>query len=164
MITVGRVERDALDVELSKASAGLCLYRGDRSAAACSPTKIAEYLAAGLPVVASSGMGDMDRILRGCGGMNPGPADRQPVGVLVNERDPNDLERAALELRGLMDDAKLRARCRALAAESFDLETIGWAGYRRIYGRLIGSISPSAEHGEIVSPLTRACPQLEPVP
>ena len=62
-ITVGRVERHELDLELTKARAGLCLSRGDRSAAAVSPTKIAEYLAAGLPVVASAGIGDTDEIL-----------------------------------------------------------------------------------------------------
>lgn len=142
-ITIDRVDRGELLAELSRASAGLCLYRGDRSAPACSPTKIAEYLAAGLPVVASSGMGDVDRVLRGHGGVGPSAGDGGPVGVLVDERDPRDLERAAAELGQLLHDPDIRSRCRAAAAGGFDLERVGWARYRRIYDRLIGPLSGS---------------------
>jgi len=138
LITVGRVERNALLAELGRADAGLCLYRGDRSAPACSPTKIAEYLIAGLPVVASSGMGDVDRILRGQETGEPSALNSKPVGVLIDERDPRDLERAADELRWLLDDPNIRSRCRAAAERCFDLEAIGWTRYQRIYARLIG--------------------------
>jgi glycosyltransferase involved in cell wall biosynthesis len=138
LITIGQVQRDALIAELSRASAGICLYRGDRSAPACSPTKIAEYLAAGLPVVASSGMGDIDRILCDHGRLAPSSGGRQPVGVLVDERDAADLERAATELKRLLADPAIGSRCRAAAQRGFDLEAIGWARYRRMYGRLIG--------------------------
>jgi glycosyltransferase involved in cell wall biosynthesis len=137
-ISVGRVERDELDLELTKARAGLCLYRGDRSAAAVSPTKIAEYLAAGLPVVASAGMGDIDQILvnRTCPVASAETC--QPVGVLVDERDPLDIERAALELARLMDDPYVRVRCQSAAEAHFDLATIGWDRYQRLYLSVVG--------------------------
>ena len=141
VIKIGRVDRDALAVELARWVPDYVRV-GDRSAAACSPTKIAEYLAAGLPVVASSGMGDIDCVLRNYEGRNPSATDRQPVGVLVDERDPQDLERAALELTHLMDDVEIRVRCRAVADRAFNLETAGWARYRRAYASVIGHPRP----------------------
>ena len=126
----------------------MCLYRGDRSAPACSPTKIAEYLIAGLPVVASTGMGDVDRILLGQLTGEPTARDCEPVGVLIDERDPRDLERAADELMRLLEDPATRTRCRAVAERCFDLEKIGWKRYQRIYGRLIG-VSQSGSAGSL---------------
>lgn len=139
LIRFGRVARDELAAELSQANVGMCLYRGDRSAPACSPTKIAEYLAAGLPVVASAGMGDVDGVLQGLGVPDDPTIDDRPVGILVDERDPLDLERAAIELKRLLDIPNIRSRCRDAAARGFDLEAVGWVRYRRIYDRLIGS-------------------------
>lgn len=131
LIRIDQVGHDRLFAELGRARAGVCLHRGERSAFACSPTKIAEYLATGLAVVASSDLGDVARVLRGAD-------DGEPVGVLVDDRDPRDLERAAAELRRLLDDPGLAARCRVTAVREFDLESIGWPRYRRIYGRLLG--------------------------
>ncbi len=144
-ITVGRVERHGLHLELTKARAGLCLSRGDRSAAAVSPTKIAEYLAAGLPVVASAGIGDTDEILVNRTGPVTAAGTCQPVGVLVDEQDPRDIERAARELARLMDDPQVRVHCQSVAEAHFDLATIGWGRYQRLYQSVVGQ--PCLERG-----------------
>ncbi len=135
-ISIGRVSPDGLGHELSMADAGLCFYRRRLSGPACSPTKIAEYLAAGLPVVASAGIGDTDSVLRrGRPGGSDG-ADEGIVGVLLTETSRDGYEAAARELRALLEDPSLRQRCRAVALKSFDLETVGWPRYRQIYERL----------------------------
>jgi glycosyltransferase involved in cell wall biosynthesis len=144
-MTIGRVERDLLLAELSKASAGLSLYRGGRSSAACSPTKLPEYLAAGLPVVASASLGDIEHIL----GTNDEPAgspdNHRQVGVVVDEDNPKDLQRAALELTCLMAEPEIGARCRAVAKRDFDLQSVGWTRYRRLYLSVVGQ--PCLERG-----------------
>ena len=141
VITIGRVDAREIPAALRQADAAICFYRRDRSAPACSPTKIPEYLAAGLPVVASAGVGDVDDVLVPSVAF-PGPAAQSgPVGVLVDERDVRNLERAAHRLAELLADPRIRDRCRAAAVASFDLEHTGWLRYRRIYGRLVDSTS-----------------------
>ena len=165
-ITIRRCEHDLLNLELTQADAGLCLYRGDRSAAAVSPTKIAEYLAAGLPVLASSGMGDVDEILLGHAGLPATAGLPQGVGVLVDERDPRQLERGASELVRLIDDPHIRTRCRDAAESTFDLVTIGWRRYQRLYSRIAGHPSPERGWLQFVfRPLKRSrrFPSVNPV-
>jgi glycosyltransferase involved in cell wall biosynthesis len=166
VITIGRVSPDDLLVALGRCSAGLCLYRRKRSAPACSPTKVPEYLAAGLPIVASRGVGDLDSII-GDSDQEPGESSTShspPIGVLVDEWGPGDFERAADELKPLLDDPHIRARCRSRARRYFDLEAIGWTRYRRIYGRVIGHPVPEKSMADAkCRPLGRS-PGIDPVP
>ncbi|MDQ3571809.1 MAG: glycosyltransferase [Actinomycetota bacterium] len=88
---------------------------------ASSPTKIGEYLGAGLPVVSGPGIGDMDAIL-GAG-----------VGAVVSSFDAGAYERAADDVRELVSDPATRARCRAVARETFSLDEVGVPRYDRLY-------------------------------
>lgn len=94
---------------------------------ASSPTKIAEYLISGLPVVSNAGIGDLDELIEG-----------ERVGVLVHDFSTDDYRRALKTLRELEKDPALADRCRASAKTSFDLETVGGARYRRLYQHLNG--------------------------
>ena len=96
-----------------------------------SPTKIAEYLASGLPVVSTAGIGDVDEVLDG---------DR--VGVLVREFNASAYAGALDEVERLRREPGVADRCRASAAERFDLETVGGPRYRRLYQRMIGEQLP----------------------
>jgi glycosyltransferase involved in cell wall biosynthesis len=105
------------------------------SAAGVFPTKIGEYLAAGLPVVANKGIGDVEEILRGRGSETDGP-----VGVLVEEFTEEAYRRAVRDLLVLLEDPSIRERCRRVAEEQLDLERIGWPRYRGLYERLAQKI------------------------
>jgi len=48
---------------LSVADMSVVFIRGDLSKAGCSPTKLAELFACGVPVIANTGVGDLDRII-----------------------------------------------------------------------------------------------------
>ena len=98
---------------------------------ASSPTKVGEYLAAGLPVAALSGIGDTDTILREAW---PGAG---PVGILIHGTDPENYREAARQLRILMEDPETPARCRRVAEAHFNLETVGWTRYRELYRSLL---------------------------
>lgn len=91
-----------------------------------SPTKIAEYLAAGLPVICNAGIGDLDELIE---------TDR--VGVLLRDFNEQSYMRALDELRDLERDVALPARCRSSAIARFDLVRIGGARYRRLYERML---------------------------
>jgi len=101
-----------------------------------SPTKFAEYLAAGLPVIASAGIGDLDTVI-----------PETQVGVVLQDTSECGGHAAALgtstqgggmaaALRGmeqLRGDAGLAARCREVARTRYDLHMVGGARYRRLY-------------------------------
>src|ERR1044072_8986495 len=90
-----------------------------------SPTKIAEYLAAGLPVVCNAGIGDVDEVIEG---------DR--VGVVLREFDDESFARALEEVEALRAEGDLSGRARASAEQRFDIERVGGAKNRRGYARL----------------------------
>jgi glycosyltransferase involved in cell wall biosynthesis len=89
-----------------------------------SPTKIAEYLACGVPIVANRGVGDIDDLI----GDNS-------IGVLVDDFSNESYRRAIQSIDGL---GKVGETCRTFAMKEFDLEMIGGKKYRRIYSRLLG--------------------------
>jgi glycosyltransferase involved in cell wall biosynthesis len=89
-----------------------------------SPTKIAEYLACGVPIVANRGVGDIDELI---GDNN--------IGVLVDDFSNESYRQAIQSIDGL---GKVGETCRTFAMKEFDLEMIGGKKYRRIYSRLLG--------------------------
>lgn len=131
-VRIGHCPSESIVGTISDTQAGLCLYDRKLSAAACSPTKVGEYLAAGIPVVCSAGVGDMDELV------DPPPQSaRAPVGVLVRERSPGAYCQAVCRLIALIGDPTTSARCRAAAQEHFHLERVGWARYASIYRELM---------------------------
>jgi glycosyltransferase involved in cell wall biosynthesis len=93
---------------------------------ASSPTKLAEYLAAGLPVVSNSGIGDVDELLK-----------EERVGVCFDEFE-NESYRIAFEaVIKMRSEADLTERCQNAAAKHFDLEKVASIRYRRVYKDLL---------------------------
>jgi glycosyltransferase involved in cell wall biosynthesis len=132
-VNVGFVPPDALLAELSKASLALSFVKPCLSKLSSSPTKVGEYLAAGLPVVSTAGIGDLDVLLTGddgeCGA---------PVGVVLSDCTREAYRAALTNVLQLLDDPVTPDRCRAAAAKHFDLETVGWPRYRGVYQRILG--------------------------
>ena len=89
------------------------------------PTRLAEVLGCGLPVVANDGVGDVAGIVR-----------KNKVGVIVDGSDPAQMRAALEELKVLIQDPDLPGRCRATAEAVFSLET-GTEAYRGIYTSIL---------------------------
>lgn len=109
---------------LSIASVGMTFAKPMPSNTARFPTKIGEYLASGLPVVVSAGVGDCDRLIE---------ADQ--VGVIIREHTPEAYRRAVKALRELLEDPALSDRCRQVALTHLSLSQ-GVMRYRALYRRL----------------------------
>ena len=56
-------DRDEIPALIALADLSVIFMRADVSKAGCSPTKLAELFACGVPVIANSGVGDLDEIL-----------------------------------------------------------------------------------------------------
>jgi glycosyltransferase involved in cell wall biosynthesis len=112
---------------LIAADAGLSFVRPTISKRSSSPTKVAEYLAAGLPVVSGRGIGDLDAALGG-----------GDCAVLVSDFGSEALAQAAERVVSLVGRAGTAAKCRALARQRFSLDAVGGPAYLAVYRSLIG--------------------------
>ena len=79
---------------------------------AASPVKVSEYLASGLLVVSSAGVGDLDLLLT-----------ERRVGVVIRDFSKASVKAAAGELVRLLHEGRAaEGRCRQLAEEQYALE------------------------------------------
>jgi glycosyltransferase involved in cell wall biosynthesis len=112
---------------LRAADVGLALIRPSFARRSMSPTKFAEYLAAGLPVIATAAIGDLDaHITEG------------RVGTLLRRHDRTAYVDALRAVEELRRDESLAERCRALVRERYSLEGVGGERYRRLYAGVRG--------------------------
>jgi glycosyltransferase involved in cell wall biosynthesis len=122
-----RVTPDQVPTVLAGADAGLSFILPSPSKRASSPTKVAEYLAAGLPVVSNAGIGDCDALI-----------SSNQVGVIAELSVEGHLE-GARALTRLLADPTLRERCRRIAEEHLSLQRVGGPRYASVYERLLGA-------------------------
>lgn len=128
-VTPGEVPRF-----LKAADIALSFIKPCYSKQSSSPTKIAEYLASGLPIVCNTGVGDLDKLIK---------VNR--VGVLVHEFTPDAYLKALDEIDAMRGEEKLSERLRSVARREFDLIQVGRTRYRRLYERLVNRIQASPE-------------------
>jgi glycosyltransferase involved in cell wall biosynthesis len=107
--------------------AGLFFLAPGVNARVCSPTKIGEYWAAGLPVVTTPTVGDVDALVR-----------RERVGVIVEADTDESCRAAAGELRALLGEPDLARRCRRAAEDAYSLDR-GVETQLRLYRWLTGT-------------------------
>ena len=105
------VPHSGMPAELTVQDAGLFFLAQGLSEHGCSPTKVGEYWASGLPVVTTPNVSDTDVIIR-----------RHGVGVIVREHSDTEYRRAARELAELLDDPELPQRCRRAAEMYYNLD------------------------------------------
>ncbi len=89
---------------------------------ASSPTKIAEYLASGLPIICNSGVGDLDELI-----------ETEKVGTIVKEFSRPAYLKALQAIHDLQNQKDLTNHCKAVAHCRFDLLKTGRERYQRLY-------------------------------
>jgi len=123
---VTSVEPSGVGDYLSASDFAVAFYSATFSRLATSPTKNAEYLAMGLPILTNSGIGDTERELTD---------DR--TGVVVRDFNEESIDGAVAGIVRLLSEGdEMRRRCRASAEQRYSLEKLGGPSYRRIYDRL----------------------------
>ena len=129
-VSIGRLPHDQVLSRTAQADAAIAFYKPGFSTIGCSPTKVGEYLAAGLPVLATAGIGDLDGVLQGRSGMGA-------VGCTISSFDDETYSAMFGKLRDLLAESGIRERCRASARQHFDLHTVGWPRYQSLYGEIL---------------------------
>jgi glycosyltransferase involved in cell wall biosynthesis len=87
-------------------------------------TKLGEFLATGVPVIINDGVGDSGVIVRKAG-----------VGVVLSDVTDASFSASRGDVETLLHDPDVARRCRAAAAEYFDLEQ-GVTKYAAVYAAL----------------------------
>ena len=123
--TVRTLPAELVPTALRTGDVGLSLCVGSASKVASAPTRFAEYLAAGMPVVVNPGIGDTVAIV-----------ERERVGVVLEGEGEAAIREAADRLRELLADPELPARCRRVARDLFDVEA-GSRAYSELYRSLL---------------------------
>lgn len=122
---VGAADPKEVPGYLSRARIGISFRKPTISQIAASPTKISEYLAAGLPVVSNAGTGDIDELF-----------ETERVGVTLNSFDRDSYQRAVERILELAAAENIRARCRDTSVRNFDLVNVGGTRYYQVYKKL----------------------------
>jgi glycosyltransferase involved in cell wall biosynthesis len=130
--SVRSVASEEVPSYLAASDAGIAFIKPSFSKLASSPTKNAEYLACGLPIVINAGVGDSDAL-----------ATEFNVGVLVNEFNAAEYEKAAAAMEKMGDNPDGRTITRAVAEKLFDLRIVGAARYAMLYERVLSRNSAS---------------------
>jgi glycosyltransferase involved in cell wall biosynthesis len=109
-VTVHTASPEDVPGWLSQCRATFFFIRATPSKMASCPTKLAEALAMGLPVLTGPGVGDVDEILRG-----------ENVGVVLVDFSKESFSRGFKALTDLLADPQIRDRCRSVAQRRLSL-------------------------------------------
>jgi len=124
---IQKVSPKEIPAFLSASDIALSFIKPSFSKLASSPTKNAEYLACGLPLIANSKVGDTTEFIL-----------EDETGVVIEEFTAENYQKALTELDKLMQNkGDLAEKCRMSARKRFDLINVGGAGYRRLYQKIL---------------------------
>ncbi len=123
---IKKVKPSEIPLYLSAADASLSFIKPTYSKLSSSPTKNAEYLACGLPIIVNNRVNDTaDQI------------ETDKVGFVIDEFTDENYLTALEHIENLIKSDDLSDRCRQSAKSRFDLETVGGMNYRRLYNKLL---------------------------
>jgi glycosyltransferase involved in cell wall biosynthesis len=124
--SVRTVSPEDVPAALSAADLGVAFIQPCYSKMSSSPTKIAEYLAAGLPFITNRGIGDLDALV-----------EKERVGVLVEDFSEEQYSQAVRKILRMLDtDPNTREQCRKVAEAKFSMTDVGQPAYVRVYREL----------------------------
>lgn len=116
-------DRDEIPALIKLANLSVIFIRADLTKAGCSPTKLAELFACGVPVIANSGVGDLDKIL----------SLERNGSITVHDMHPKSLNTALIKVleANISDAPDIRSN-----SSEFSLKA-GIESYAKIYGALL---------------------------
>jgi glycosyltransferase involved in cell wall biosynthesis len=123
---VGTVPASEVENYLYASDIGLSFVKASYATKSRSPTKIPEYLAAGLPVIANAGVGDVDEQITDWG-----------LGVVVENFEREEFAQAISRVRQMANGPEITAGLIDVAFERFDLKAVGGPRYVDLYERIL---------------------------
>lgn len=116
---------EGLPLRLGQFQFGFYFIRPCYSKTSSCPTKLAEFLAMGMPVITNRGIGDCDQWI-----------EKEGLGVLVDDFTPSAYLKAFKDMEALLKDPGVMERCVRFVKKNLSLET-AVTRYEEIYQRLL---------------------------
>lgn len=113
---------------LSAADFGVSFIKRCFSKTASSPTKNAEYLACGLPIIINAGIGDSDELV-----------NLWNAGILIDDFNDEAFRNAWIAIEKMANDPDVKSKARSIATDVFDLEAVGAERYARLYEAVLNA-------------------------
>jgi len=107
---------------LSAADFAVAFIKPCYSKISSSPTKVGEYLAAGLPFVTNRGIGDLEELLT-----------NNPAGALVDSFEDSQYAVAFQTVLSMLKDPAVHERCCKIAEKNFSMKQLGRPRYVEVY-------------------------------
>jgi glycosyltransferase involved in cell wall biosynthesis len=124
---ITKVAPEKIPYYISGADIALSFIKPCFSKQSSSPTKNAEYLACGLPVIVNSGVGDTAEMTLEDG-----------TGIVIDEFNPKVYKDTLNQVEEMLKDREtLSKTCKVSSEKRFDLKKVGGVRYRRIYRNLL---------------------------
>ncbi len=120
---IKKVSPVEIPLYLSASDIAISFIKACYSKLSSSPTKIAEYLASGIPIITNRGVGDVAEMI-----------EKNQVGAVIEDFTPHSYLKALKKVAEMKD---LNKKCRQTAEREFDLEKVGGAKYRLLYSKLL---------------------------
>lgn len=123
---IQKVKPSEIPLYLSAADLAISFIKPSYSKIASSPTKNAEYLACGLPLIANSKVGDTAEMII-----------EDKTGVVIDDFSDETFDKALEQIFTMLENREeLAQRCKASAKKRFDLREVGGKRYLNIYRKL----------------------------
>ena len=114
-----------MPMKLSNHNGSVFFFTSNISKLGSAPTRMAEILGTGIPVLTNSGVGDVDKIVL-----------ENKIGELLNSENKIDIKTACDNFMQLVIKKDIAKHCRLAAEELFSLD-VGVKNYRSIYNKII---------------------------
>lgn len=125
LIIVKEVDFNDVPKEIILMDAGVFFYKSSFSELARSPTKMAEFLACGVPCLSNSGIGDVTDII-----------NKEGVGVVIDDFTPSVVAESVKRLVITAYDPNIKLRCLEVANKYYSL-VHGVSSYNKLYQSLL---------------------------
>lgn len=124
-IQFDRASANEVADKISDMSFGSLFFTAGVSKLGSAPTRMAEFLSCGIPVIGNRGVGDMADLI-----------EKYNVGVVIEDGSDSSLTTGISKMMDLLSDETLSQRCRAAAEDYFSADR-GAQTFQTIYDRAI---------------------------
>ena len=118
---------DDVQARIRELRFGILFFTSGTSKLGSAPTRMAEFLACGIPILGNRGVGDMASII-----------EKYNIGVVIESNDDSEIKRGLLAMKVLLEDEQLAIKKKKAAQDIFSAD-IGANKYGMIYKSIVES-------------------------
>lgn len=121
ILTIKSSSLDDVESNIKNLLFGILYFTSGTSKLGSAPTRMAEFLACGIPILGNRGVGDMAAII-----------EKYNIGIVIESGDKQEIIKGLKNMKILLEDNDLKKRCKQAAKEIFSAD-MGAKKYNDVY-------------------------------